>query len=73
MSDDDERQTIRCDNCGYVGPRSSEADDGEKGIVWHEDAWTCEECRYKMRQNQRSSRSPRRGGMGSGSLGRRER
>jgi rubredoxin len=70
MSDDEQTdETLRCDNCGYGGRRASEADDGEKGIVWYEDAWICEECKFKESQSQRSSRSPRRGGKGSGGLG----
>lgn len=66
-------ETFRCDNCGFVGPRASEAEDGEKGIVWFEDQWTCEECKFKALQGQRGSQSPRRGGKGTGSLGKRER
>jgi len=69
MSDDG----LRCDNCGLVGPRASEAEDDQKGIVWWEDQWICEECKFKQLQGQRSSRSPRRGGKGAGSLGRTER
>jgi rubredoxin len=65
--------TYRCDSCGYTGPRADDAGDGEKGIVWYEDAWVCEECKFKDLQSQRGSGAPRRGGKGSGSLGRRER
>jgi len=70
---DDERKTVQCDKCGDVCPRASETNSGEKGIVWHEDTWMCEECKFKMMQDQRGSRSPRHGGKGLGSLGRRER
>jgi rubredoxin len=78
MSDDDtERQTATCDNCGYTRPRKGDADDGEKAVVWFEDTWMCQECKYHDDRSfggpPSGSRTPRRGGMGTGGLGRRER
>lgn len=64
----------KCSNCGHEGPQKSDADDGETAVLWFEDQWMCQDC---VRKDSRSyggrssgSRTPRRGGMGSGGLGR---
>lgn len=65
--------TATCDNCGYTGPKQ-DAPEGEKAVVWFEDSWMCEECKLKDSRSfggpSGGSQSPRRGGMGSGGLGR---
>lgn len=65
--------TATCDNCGFTGPRG-DAPEGEKAVVWFEDSWMCEECKFKDSRSfggrSDGSRTPRRGGMGSGGLGR---
>jgi len=65
-----ERQTATCDSCGYIGPRKGDAEADEKCILWYEDRWTCEECLSGELRGQQGSRTPRRGGMGPGGLGR---
>lgn len=76
-ADDDsetERQKATCSKCGYRGPRKGDDADGEKAVVWFEDTWMCEECKFKDDRSfggpSSGSRTPRRGGMGSGGLGR---
>jgi len=62
---DEPTETATCSNCGHEGPRDTDAD--ARAVVWFEDSWTCQKCKFKARK---SSRSSRRGGMGSGGLGR---
>ena len=43
-SESEPTKTATCQNCGYEGPRDRDAD--EKAVVWFEDSWMCQECKF---------------------------
>ena len=58
----------KCEQCGHEGPRKGDADDDEIAVVWFEDTWCCERCKFKDSRSfggpTRAHRTavPRRGG-----------
>lgn len=56
----------KCDKCG-----ANEDEQENVEVEWFEDRWMCQKCIYEWKRDQRGSRSPRRGGLGTGGLGRR--
>lgn len=54
-----------CEKCGVDDEKNEDAN-----VKWFNDKWMCEGCIRKWRNQQKVERSPSRGGLGTGDLGR---